>query len=349
VTDLDTLARAASQELLERTTPDVRSRYGELKRVRARRTTAKVAAVAAAVALAIGGGQLLGMREQPIEPAPEPGTIRNGVLRGLSAHVEDPAAAWRAIDGEQPAHLPLDAAESAQYQFTASGDEVVYVDRWHRISAVELATGNKRRLADCLDDTCLAAVSPSGRTIASTDGEEVRLQSVNSGAVTTVPAPGSGLVGAPAWSPDGTALAFAGAEGLYVVTVSSGEVRLAASNARPGSVTGPVSWSPDGGAVAYLVREPQRVDGYEQTGFTATVVDLATGTVTPLLDAGHCFCAGLPAPSLTWSPDGTVIAVATTTDSEQSWGVYLVQPDGSDPERLKIGLYAALAWQPLTE
>jgi len=349
VTDLDTLARAASQELLERSVPDAASWYADLRRIRARRTTTKLVAVAAAVGLAVGGWQLLGPREQPIEPAPKPGAIRNGALLGLSAHVKDPARAWRAIDGEQPTHLPVDPAELAQYQFTSSGDEVVYADRWARISAVAIATGHKRRLADCIDDTCLAAVSPSGGIIASTDGEQVRLQSVGSGAVTTIPAPGSGLVGAPAWSPDGTALAFAGAEGLYVVTVSSGEVRRVTSNPLPGTVTGPVSWSPTSGTVAYFVGKPRRLKGYEETAFTATVVDLATGTVTSLLDAGHCFCASLPAPSLTWSPDGTLIAVATTTDSEQSWGVYLVHPDGSDPERVKIGLYAALAWQPLTE
>jgi Tol biopolymer transport system component len=349
VSDLDTLARAATHELLERSVPDVSSRYADLRRVRARRTTAKLVAAAAVVALGVGGWQLAGPRERTIEPAPQPGTPRNGVLLGLSAHVEDPAAAWRVVYGEQPAHLPEDPAQLAQYQFTSSGSEVVYADQRARISAVEVATGDKRALAECLDDSCAARVSPDGRTIASTDGEQVRLQSVGGGVVTTIPTPGSGLVGAPAWSPDGAALAFAGAEGLYVVTVDSGEVRLVASNPRPGTVTGPVSWSPTSGTVAYFVSHPKLVDGYEQTAYTATAVDLATGTVTPLMDAGLCFCAGLPTPSLTWSPDGTVVAVATTTSSERSWGVYLVRPDGSGLERLKIGLYAALAWQPLTD
>jgi hypothetical protein len=349
VTDLDTLARAATQELLERTAPHATSRYAELRRIRTRRTSAKLGAVAAAVGLTIGGWQLLGTQERPIEPAPAPGTDRNGILLGLSAHAKDPARAWRALDGGQPAYLPADPAEFARFQFTSSGDEVVYVDRRANISAVGLSTGDKRRLAECLDDSCAAAVSPDGGTIASTDGEQVRLQSVGSGAVTTIPAPGSGLVGAPAWSPDGEALAFEGAQGLYVVTISSGEVRLVASNPRPGTVRGPVSWSPTSGTVAYFVTEPRPHDDYEETAYTATAVDLATGTVTPLLDAGQCFCIGLPTPWLTWSPDGSVLAVATTTSKDRAWGVYLVSPDGSDPERLKIGSYAALAWQPLTD
>jgi Tol biopolymer transport system component len=348
VTDFDTLARAATQELLERSVPDTTSWYAELRRIRTRRTTARLVAVAAAVGLTVGGWQLLGPRERPVEPAPQPGLVRNGVLLGLDSHVSDPGAAWRPIDGDQPEHLPLEPAELARYQFTSSGDEVVYADRWGQISAVSLSTGNKRKLADCLDDACLAALSPSGSTIASTDGERVRLQSVRSGVVSYIPALGSGLVGAPAWSPDGTALAFVGAHGLYVVTVGSGEIRLVVSNPLPGIVTGPVSWSPTTGTVAYLVARPQRVDGYDETAYTATVVDLATGAVTPVLDAGHCFCAGVPAPSLTWSPDGTVIAVATTTDGAQSSGVYVVGPDGSDPERVKLGMYAALAWQPIT-
>jgi Tol biopolymer transport system component len=349
VTDLDTLAKAATQELLERTALHAPSRYAELRRIRTRRTSAKLSVVAAAVGLAVGGWQLLGPRERPVEPAPLPTTDRNGMLLGLSAHAKDPAQAWRALDGGQPAYLPADPAEFARFQFTSSGDEVVYVDRRAYISAVGLSTGNKRTLAKCLDDTCAAAVSPDGRTVASTDGEQVRLQSVSSGAVTTIPAPDAGLAGAPAWSPDGEALAFAGAQGLYVVTVSSGEVRLVASNPLPGTVSGPVSWSPTSGTVAYFVAEARPHDGYEETAFTATSVDLATGKVTPLLDAGQCFCVGLPTPSLTWSPDGTVLAVATTTSEERAWGVYLVSPDGSEPERLKIGLYAALAWQPLTE
>jgi hypothetical protein len=39
--------------------------------------------------------------------------------------------------------------------------------------------------------------------------------------------------------------------------------------------------------------------------------------------------------------------VAITRGSELPWGVYLVRPDGSAPELVTSGSYAALAWQPL--
>jgi Tol biopolymer transport system component len=349
VTDLDTLARAATQELLERSVPDTRARYAQLRRVRARRRTTGLAAVAASVALAVGGWQLVGERDRTVEPAPKPGGLRNGALMGLSAHIQDPGTAWQVLDGERPVHLPDPPTRSSIYQFTSSGTEVVYADPRGRITALRLDTGGERTLGECLDDLCAAALSPDGRTIGSTDGEQVRLQSVASGTVTTIAAPGSGLVGTPAWSPDGTALAFAGADGLYVITLASGDVRLVASNPLPARVTGPVSWSPTGRTVAYFVGEPRPLRGHDATAFTATTIDLTTGVVTPLLEAGHCFCAGLPAPSLTWSPDGTVVAVATTTSSQLAWGVYLVRADGSSSDRVKIGAYAALAWQPLTD
>ncbi len=45
-------------------------------------------------------------------------------------------------------------------------------------------------------------------------------------------------MGAPAWSPDGTALAFAGADGLYVVTVTPAR-SAGGAEPLPGTVSGP--------------------------------------------------------------------------------------------------------------
>jgi hypothetical protein len=319
MTDLDTLARAATHELLERSTPDVRSRYADLRRMRARRTSAKLAAAGAAVALAVGGWQLAGPREQTLEPAPQPGLERNGVLLALPAADVGPGAEWRAVLGTPPAHLPDDAALFAQYQFTASGTEIVYADRQARISAIEVATGRKRTLVDCPDDICAAAVSPDISTVASSDGDGVWLQTVGSGALAGVPRSDVGATGAPAWSPDGRSLAFVGARGLYVAELDSGTVRLVGASTTP--VQGPVSWSPDGSSVAYFTTRPVLQKGRDETAFTATVLDLSSGATTPLLDAGQCGCGGVAAPTLAWSPDGRTVAVATTRGEGLSLGV----------------------------
>jgi len=344
MTDLDTLARAATQELLERTTPDVRSRYADLRRIRARRTTAKVAAVGVATALAIGGWQLAGPHERSIEPAPQPHSVRNGTLLGLPGPDVGPRARWVTVSGEPLGHLPEDAALFAQYQFTAAGTEIVYADRRARISAVDVTTGETRTLLDCPDDVCAAAVSPDLETVAWADGESVWLTTVGSGATVHVSGTDVGAVGAPSWAPDGHTLAFVGGGAIHLADLDSGEVSRVSPQGS--EVTGPIAWSPDGRSLAYFVTTPARHPRYD-TAFTATVLDLATASATPLLDAGHCGCGGLPQPTLTWSPDGRGIAVTTTKDAPLPWGVYLVPPGGGDPERIAAGVYAALAWQPL--
>lgn len=345
MTDLDTLARAATHELLERTAPDVRSRLSDLRRTRTRRTTAKLAAVAASVAVVIGGWQLAGPRERTIEPTPQPGLQGNGVLMALPAAQVGAGARWATVLGMTPTHLPDDAGLFAQYQFTAAGTEVVYADRQARVAAVELSTGRKRTLADCLDDVCAGAVSPDLGTVASSDGDGVWLQTVGSGEKRGLARSDVGATGAPAWSPDGRSLAFAGLDGLYVADLDKDTVRLVHASATP--IQGPISWSPDGDALAYFATRLVLDDGHNDTAFTAMVLDVSTGAATPVLDAGQCGCGGVSAPALTWSPDGRTIAVAITKGAELPWGVYEIRPDGSGIGQIASGSFAALAWQPL--
>lgn len=345
MTDLDTLARAATQELLERSsTLDVRSRYADLRRTRARRTTLKLAAVGAAAAVAIGGWQLAGAPERTVQPTPQPGTARNGVLLALPAAGVGAGATWRTLLGTPPQHLPEDGALFAQYQFTADGTEIVYADRRARISAVELSTGRSRALVDCPDDICAASVSPDLDLVASSDGDGVWLQTVGSGERHGVARSDVGATGAPAWSPDGRSLAFVGGDGVYVARLESGSVRRVADALDP---VGPVSWSPDGETLAYFAGLPVRRRGNDETVFTVELVDLASGRTTSLLDAGQCGCLGVAAPTLAWAPDGRTLAVAVTRAAALPQGVYLVPVDGGEPERVASGSYAALAWQPL--
>jgi hypothetical protein len=87
--------------------------------------------------------------------------------------------------------------------------------------------------------------------------------------------------------------------------------------------------------------------GMTKQAYTVTVVDLTTGHRTQLAKAGACLCLGWPAPTVTWSPDGTTIAYAKTGSHP---GIYLVPAHGGKPTILyasRIG--TTLAWQPLNE
>ncbi|MFY3746034.1 amidohydrolase family protein [Anaeromyxobacter sp. Red801] len=98
----------------------------------------------------------------------------------------------------------------------------------------------------------------------------------------------------PAWSRDGTRLAYAsdkaGTADLYVLDVVTGAERRVTS--LPGAEMAP-AWSPDGGRLAFQ----------DQAGATH-VLDLATGAVRQVV--APLFAPGRP----TWSADGRTLALA---------------------------------------
>ena len=99
------------------------------------------------------------------------------------------------------------------------------------------------------------------------------------------------VIGQPAWSPDGTALAFQRDDGIYVTTGPGAERRLAAAN-EPGSP----AFSPDGTRVAYVARG------------TLYAVRVAGGPAAIILRNPP---AGMR-PS--WSRDGTTVRVGGSFD-----------------------------------
>lgn len=133
----------------------------------------------------------------------------------------------------------------------------------------------------------------------------------------------SGLDWMPAWSPDGTKIAFAsGRNGsdnheIYVMNADgSDQTRLTNS---PGIDLSP-SWSPDGKKIAFsssrddfLTHEiyVMNVDGSDQTRLTFN-----TGSDS----------------SPRWSPDGTKIGFGSNRDGNSE--IYLMNPDGSSQENL---------------
>lgn len=185
-------------------------------------------------------------------------------------------------------------------------------------------------------DEVEASVSPDGGAVAfrfrsHTDltRSEIRVADVATGetrALTGAP----GIEEAePAWSPDGSRLAFIAQRGewceLRTIEVASGEERLLA--AVEADLSEPV-WSADGSRVAAIRSRAPRYD--------LVVIDAATGELTELAPGG---CYGTPL----WTSDGAL--VATYEDHTTPPELRLVRSQG-EPARLVAGIPASVAGAP---
>jgi Tol biopolymer transport system component len=128
----------------------------------------------------------------------------------------------------------------------------------------------------------------------------------------------------PSWSPNGKALAFAGApagtDHVYAINVDGSGLRKLTNG---GEAAEPV-WSPDGSQIAF-------VRGLKNA---AVYVVKADGSGVRKLAKGGGFL-GLPA----WSPDGTKIAFTGNRG-----GVYVINADGSGQDKLSDG--NSSVWSP---
>lgn len=106
-----------------------------------------------------------------------------------------------------------------------------------------------------------------------------------------------GVIGRPAWSPDGSQLAFQRAGSLWVASQPLVETRLAVTGAEPGAP----AWSPDGTRVAYAAAG--RVYVVPSDASTAPVE-----IGGPFRDVGP----------LTWSPAGDALAYTVAAGLELS-------------------------------
>lgn len=166
------------------------------------------------------------------------------------------------------------------------------------------------------------AWSPDSRVIAYGGSAGLSTVDITSGVHTVlVPLPGSWR---PAWSPDGTRIAFDDDDGNVRVVAADGS-NLRNTHVQTGAET--PSWSSDGTrlVVGDQSRRPERI----------VVIDLAAGTTTPLTASRFGESSGDP----TWSPDGRIAFLRTRTpDSATDLGfqtdVWVMNGDGSGQQRL---------------
>jgi eukaryotic-like serine/threonine-protein kinase len=135
----------------------------------------------------------------------------------------------------------------------------------------------------------------------------------------------SGIEGRPAFSPDGSELAFMwnGGEGdqydVYVKLIGEGgpPVRLTRS---PGAFAGWPVWSPDGHRIAFI-----RCTGDKGAVY---VIPSVGGTERRLTEPHSC------PDSVDWSPDGSLLAFEDTDSDEEPTGIFLVSLETGKRRRL---------------
>lgn len=132
----------------------------------------------------------------------------------------------------------------------------------------------------------------------------------------------SPIVAEPAWAPDGTGVAFAGDDGVYLADVDGGEPVRVVEAVSPGVP----AWSPDGQRIAFVDRLARQL----------VVHDLAAATAVriPLIEpSGGDQPTPLPIRNKpSWSPDGRTVAFTSWDGAGDE--IFVVDAAGGTPRQV---------------
>ena len=251
---------------------------------------------------------------------------------GVGAPLSFTAA--NAVPAAPSGEEPLIVFRSTANMFVPEGKEAVW-DIW----AVHPDGSGLQRLTHDRANDSFPDISPDGSTVifdSSRQGGEIYALTLATGAVRALTSsPGETESAAPAFSPDGTRIAFMRLSvptyewSLYIMNSDgTNAVRVTDVNSdidplRP-------TWSPDGTRLAFA---SSKIDG---VGNLHIVVVNADGSDRHQITRG----SGEYEPA--WSPDGTLIAYF------EKDSVWVMNPDGSDARRVVRGELAAFqpTWSP---
>ncbi len=148
-----------------------------------------------------------------------------------------------------------------------------------------------------------------------------------------------GFDSSPAWSPDGTKIAFMrsapgeqeGRSDIYVIQPDGTNLQRLTRDARAGRP----SWSPDGERIAFMSARSNRKQAYDGDELEIYVMD-ADGTNIQRL-THRPGADGHP----DWSPDGSEIVFnylgEGNTGTGEEHGIYVIGADGTNLRRLTAG------------
>lgn len=256
----------------------------------------------------------------------------------------------RAADGSGERVLVENAATP---MWSPDGGRIAYLDLdpfagGSALAAIDLETGDTVALAD---DVASARWSPDGATIAFIAGDftspmfdpnepgasELRIVNADGTDLQTL-APAAPFSAAPAWSPDGTLIAFTGGldpgggpvtepNGIHLYDVARDEVRTAAQI--EGAMLGEPAWSPDGARLAFTVTTPGLL------AFSGAIGVVPIGGGAPeqigLLDDGVYWTP-------IWSPDGEWVAATRSVGTELASNLAAIALDGGEEIVLATGV-----------
>ena len=287
---------------------------------------------------------------RPVSPLPANGPIV--VAREGRVAAVDPIAG-AAVSSPLLDRLALSSYEDAAW--SPSGDAlVVSTSAGVRVTR---AGGSSPFFGECRIDRCTAAWFPDG-TLAVASGSRIdRVDPVDGTETLLLEAPRAEDILDVAVSPDGSRLAYSarasrtGTSTLRIVDLASREAVVIELPTGSLILVG-VTWAADGRSLVGMLPDVQPApSGAESAAepFRLDIVrfDAASGSMTPLVTVGTCFCLG-GTPGFALAPDGTSFAVVGAYGDDGNgftltrWAI-----DGRDPRVLAEGVDGALAWQPI--